>query len=118
MSTKNDYSSEEWKTIAAAPVLAGLFISLADVSRLVGTAKEAMAVGRAITESATSAAPEIVKSLAESVRSAGGRPQLPELPKVDRAQMKSALISSLKAAAAAVESKSPSEAGLHKAWMV
>jgi alkylated DNA nucleotide flippase Atl1 len=80
MSTKNDYSTEEWKAIAAAPVVAGLFITLSDVSGLVGTTKEAMAVGRAITESAASTAPEVVKSVAESVRSAGGRPVLPDIP--------------------------------------
>ena len=58
MSTRNDYSAEEWKAIAAAPVVAGLFITLSDASGLVGTAKEAMAVGRAITESAANAASE------------------------------------------------------------
>ena len=118
MSTRNDYSADEWKTIAAAPVVAGLFITLADASGVVGTAKEAMAVGRAITESAASAAPEIVKSVAEAVRSAGGRPELPDIPKVDRAQIKTRLITHLKAAASAVEAKSPSEGAAYRAWLL
>ena len=118
MSTRNDYSAEEWKAIAAAPVVAGLFITLSDASGLVGTAKEAMAVGRAITESAASTVPEIVKSVADSVRSAGGRPELPDIPKVDRAQMKTRLITHLKAAASAVEAKSPSEGAAYKAWLL
>jgi hypothetical protein len=118
MSTRNDYSAEEWKTIAAAPVVAGLFITLSDASGVVGTAKEAMAVGRAITESAASAAPEIVKSVAEAVRNAGGRPELPDLPKVDRAQIKTRLITHLKAAASAVEAKSPSEGAAYRAWLL
>jgi hypothetical protein len=118
MSTRNDYSAEEWKTIAAAPVVAGLFITLSDASGLVGTAKEAMAVGRAITESAASTAPEVVKAVAESVRSAGGRPELPDIPKVDRAAMKTRLITHLKAAASAVEAKSPSEGAAYKAWLL
>ncbi len=65
MSTKNDYSAEEWKAITGAPVAAGLYITLADASGPVGIAKEAMAVGKAITESAGADAPEVVKALAE-----------------------------------------------------
>jgi hypothetical protein len=118
MSTRNDYSAEEWKAITAAPVVAGLFITLSDASGLVGTAKEAMAVGRAITESAAGSSPEIVKSLAESVRSAGGRPELPDIPRGDRAQVQSTLITNLKAAATAVASKSPSEVDAYKSWLL
>jgi hypothetical protein len=77
-----------------------------------------MAVGRAITESAASTATEIVKSVAEGVRSAGGRPELPDIPKVDRAQIKTRLITHLKAAASAVEAKSPSEGAAYRAWLL
>jgi hypothetical protein len=116
MSTKNDYSAEEWKAIAAAPVAAGLFISLSDAGGPVGSAKEALAVGRAITESAASG-PEIVKALADSIRSAGDRPELPEVPKGDRATMKAALLSQLTTAATAVASKSPAEADAYNMWL-
>jgi hypothetical protein len=37
MSTKNDYTPEEWKSITGAPYLAGLFIMIADPSGLAGT---------------------------------------------------------------------------------
>lgn len=118
MSTKNDYTAEEWKAIAAAPAVAGLFITLSDASGLVGIAKEAMAVGRAITESASGDAPEIVKALAESVKAAGGRPELPDVPKGDRAQTKEALIGAIKAAVLSVETKAPAEAQAYKTWLV
>jgi hypothetical protein len=118
MSTKNDYSAEEWKAIIGAPVAAGLYITLADASGPVGIAKEAMAVGKAITESAGADAPEIVKALAETVRTAGGRPELPDVPKTDRAQMNLALISTLQNAISAVAAKSPAEADAYKAWLV
>ena len=118
MSTKNDYGAEEWKAITGAPVAAGLYITLADASGPVGIAKEAMAVGKAITESAAADAPEIVKALAESVRNAGGRPELPDVPKTDRAQMNLALISTLQNAISAVAAKSPAEAEAYKAWLV
>ncbi len=118
MSTKDDYDTEEWKAIAAAPVVAGLFITLSDASGPVGIAKEAIAVGKAITDSASGNTPEIVKSLAENVKSAGGRPEFPEVPKGDRAQMKSALIGAIKKAVAAVKTKSPGEVEAYKAWVV
>ena len=63
MSKKTDYSPEEWKAISGAPVAAGLFITLSDASGPVGIAKEAMAVGKAITESAVGDAPERACSL-------------------------------------------------------
>jgi hypothetical protein len=118
MSTKNDYGAEEWKAITGAPVAAGLYITLADASGPVGIAKEAMAVGKAITESAAADAPEIVKALAESVRNAGGRPELPDVPKTDRAQMKMALIGTLQNAISTVAAKSPAEAEAYKAWLL
>ena len=66
MSTKTDYTSDEWKAISSAPVAAGLLISLADASGPVGLAKEAIAVGKAIAESTESDVPKIVKSLART----------------------------------------------------
>src|SRR4029450_6466097 len=118
MSTKNDYSAEEWKAISAAPVAAGLLITLSDASGPVGIAKEAMAVGKAISDSALGDAPEIVKSVGESVRSAGGRPELPDVPHGDLAKTKEALISVIKTAVGALQTKSPTEVESYKAWLV
>jgi hypothetical protein len=116
MSSKNDYSAEEWKAISGAPVAAGLFITLSDASGPVGIAKEAMAVGKAITESAMGDAPEIVKALAENVKS-GGRPEMPDVPRGDSAQTKVSLINAIRTAVDAVETKSPAEAEAYKTWL-
>jgi hypothetical protein len=59
MSTKTDYSAEEWKAISGAQVAAGLLITVSDASGLV-IAREAIAVGKAIARSALGGAPEIV----------------------------------------------------------
>ena len=117
MSTKTDYSADEWKAISGAPVAAGLFVTLSDASGPIGIAKEAIAVGKAITESAQGDAPEIVKSLAESVKTGGGRPELPDVPTGDRAQAKDAVIGAIRKAVEAVERKSPNEAEGFKAWL-
>jgi hypothetical protein len=116
MSTKSDYSAEEWKAISGAPVAAGLFVALADASGPVGAAREALAVGQAISQAASGDTPEVVKSLAENVKSAG-RPVLPDVPAGDRAQTRDALIGTIKTAVQAVESKSPAEAEAYKSWL-
>ncbi len=117
MSTKNDYTAEEWKLISSAPMLAGLFVSVSDISGPIGTAKEALAVAKAIGESA-SGAPEVVTSIAESMRAAGGRPELPDIARGDRTQMKNAIIERLKSAAATIGSKAPTEVEPFKGWLV
>jgi hypothetical protein len=113
MSTKNDYSAEEWKAIGGAPVAAGFFITLSDASGPIGMAKEALAVGKALTDSAQGETPEIVKAVAEAVKS-GERPDLSDVPIGDSAQTKVALIGTIRTAVEAVERKSPSEVGPYK----
>jgi hypothetical protein len=118
MSKKTDYSAEEWKAISGAPVAAGLLITLSDASGPIGIAKEGLAVGRAITESASGDAPEIVKAVAESVKSGGGRPEMPAMPGGDRTQMKNALVGAIKPAVAAVAAKSQGEVEAYKTWLM
>ena len=118
MSTKNDYSSEEWKAISGAPAAAGLFITLADANGPVGIAKEALAVRNAIVDAARDDAPEIIKALAETAKSGGGeRPELPEVPKGDTAKVRVALIRTIKTAVDAVERKSPGEVDAYRTWL-
>lgn len=117
MSTKMDYTDDEWNAISGAPVAAGLLITLADASGPVGIAREALAVGKAIAQSATGDAPEVVKAVAHHVKHEGGRPQMPDVPAGDRAQTKNALISAVRKAVRAVEDKSPGEAEAYKTWL-
>jgi hypothetical protein len=117
MSTKSDYSAEEWKAISGAPVAAGLFIALSEMSDPLGIAREAMVVGRAIAASARGDPPEIVKSLAESVTVDGGHAQLPDLSAGDCAQTRAALISAVANAVEAVARRSPGEVEAFKACL-
>jgi hypothetical protein len=117
MSTKTDYSAEEWKAISGAPVAAGMLITLSDASGPLGIAKEAFAVGQAISQSAAPDSPEIVRALAENVKAGGGRPELPDVPSGDRAQAKLVLIGAIQRAVRAVESKSPTEVEGYKTWL-
>ena len=117
MSTKSDYSAEEWKAISGAPVAAGLFMTLSEMSGPLGIAREAMVAERAILASARGDPPEIVRSLAESVTTGGGPAELPDLPAGDCAQTRAALISAVANAVEAVARRSPSEVEAFKACL-
>jgi hypothetical protein len=117
MSKQTDYTPEEWKTIAAAPMMAGLVVSASDLSGPIGTMKEALAVAKGVTETAESTSSELIKALAEGMKTWSGRPEIPELPR-DRGAVRTALIDGCKRAAATVTQKSPAEAEEYKRWLV
>jgi len=116
MSNKFHYTSEEWDAISAAPAAAGLLITLSDARGHLRMGK-ALAVAKAIKASARGDAPEIVKVLAESVTTVGGRLTLPDVPRGDPGQTHAALIATVSAAVAAVERRSPAEVEGYKAWL-
>jgi hypothetical protein len=117
MSKQTDYTPEEWKTISAAPVLAGLLVSVSDMSGPIGVVKEAMAVVKAVTESAASTSNELIKTLAQEIKARGGKPDMPALP-ADPEGVRAALIDNCKRAAAVVSQKSAAEAEEYKRWLV
>ena len=63
MAVKTNFSSDEWKTVLEAPVLAGFAITAADPSGIFGTLKEGWANARKLATAKTSASDELSKSL-------------------------------------------------------
>jgi hypothetical protein len=120
MSKKDDYTAEEWKSITAAPFLAGLYVTMADPSGLVGVAKEAMAIGRVISDSRAGHASEVVMSLAESLEAGGfsARPQLPDIPRHDLGAARAAMVEHLDKAITTIAAKSPVEADAFRVWLM
>ena len=116
MSNVKDFNAEEWKNISAAPFLAGLVATMADLSGPVGITKEAIAVGRLITESGVKSSSELIRALAESFKS-GARPEMPDVPK-DRDMARSYLVNKCGLAVAAIAAKSPQEALEFKTWLI
>jgi hypothetical protein len=117
MSTQSDYTPEEWKTICAAPVMAGMLVSTSDLSGPIGLAKESIAIGKALMEPASSASNELIKAISESIKARGGMPEMPDLSSHSSAIAK-ALIAGCRDAAEVVLRKSPMEAGEYKGWLV
>ena len=116
MSKQTDYTPEEWKTISAAPVMAGLLVTVSDLSGPIGTAKEVIAVVRGVVDAAAGTANELIKAVAEGIKALGGKPDMPDLPG-DRAAVRTALIDGCKRALAIVSQKSPAEAEEYKQWL-
>ena len=117
MSKATDYTPEEWKVISSAPMMAGLLVSLSDMSGPIGLAKEAMAVVKAVNDTASGTTAELIKSVADEIRSQGGRSDLSEI-RSDPANARAALIDRCKQAVALVEQKSPAEAQDYKQWLL
>ena len=117
MSKSTDYTAEEWKVISSAPMLAGLLVTVADLSGPIGMVKEAVAVVKGVTETATSTSNELIRTVAETIKAGGGRPDTSELH-TDPASARANLIERCKQAAALVAQKSPAEAEEYKGWLV
>lgn len=117
MSTRNDYSADEWKAIAAAPAAAGLALTIADSSDPADASPITTILGRAITASALVNAPEIVRALADCIESEIDHERLRGRRAADRADTTDALIGTVQIAVRAIERKSPSELEWFKAWL-
>ena len=69
MTTKADFTEEEWATLVRAPMVAGAAISLADPGGPIEVLKETSAVVKVVTASATEDHHDLVGEVAREVRS-------------------------------------------------
>ena len=77
MSTKADYSANEWDLLRTAPMMAAILVVAASPSGLVGLVQESAAAGKMILEAADSAKTPLLKSLAEDMKSSFAIPKTP-----------------------------------------
>jgi hypothetical protein len=116
MAQRADFTADEWKAINAAPVAAGLLVTLSDASGPAGVAKEAIAVSKAIAGSGA-AGTDLLRSIAESFKEAGGRPNMPDLPR-EREKAIEALLAICSTGVKTVESRSTTDAEHYKKWLL
>jgi hypothetical protein len=74
-------------------------------------------VVKAVNDTASGTTAELIKSVADEIRSQGGRSDLSEI-RSDPANARAALIDRCKQAVALVEQKSPAEAQDYKRWLL
>jgi hypothetical protein len=67
MTTKADFTDEEWARLERAPIVAGMAISLADPGGPIEAVKESLAAFRTVAEAQTGGRGELVDAVATSV---------------------------------------------------
>ena len=74
MATKADFTPDEWKLLLQSPLIAGVAISAADPSGLIGMMKESMASARALVQVKTDPnADALVKAVGSEFETSEGR---------------------------------------------
>jgi hypothetical protein len=78
MSSKSDYTPDEWQVVVKAAPMAGLAVTLASPNGPFGVMKEMFAVGMAIAETLqVGSNNELVKSLVDDLKAHGTKPERP-----------------------------------------
>ena len=124
MATKADFTPDEWKTLLQSPLLAGVAISAADPSGLIGMLRESMASARALLDAkADPNADALVKAVASEFETSEGRGLAQDGVKAAisgakaPADIVSKALDSLKAAAALLDAKGGADAAPFKTWL-
>ena len=124
MATKTDFTPEEWKLLLQSPLVAGIALSAADPSGLIGMLKESMASARALLAARTDPnADALVKALASDYENSDGRTQAQQGFRAaiagasKPADIVAKAIDSLKAIAALLDAKGGADAVPFKTWL-
>ena len=124
MATKADFTPDEWKLLLQSPIVAGVAISAADPSGLIGLMKESMASARALIQAETDPnADALVKAVATDFETSAGRGLAQDGVKAAisgakaPADIVSKALDSLKAASVLLDAKGGPDAAPFKAWL-
>ena len=123
MTTKQNFTPEEWLKILESTVLAGMAVSAADPNGLWGTIKEAFASKSATAGSkAQSSSNELVKAVITELQTGEGRSLVQEalckrVGGAIPADVVQRSLDNLREVAAILDAKAPSDAAAFKAWL-
>jgi hypothetical protein len=114
MTTREDYSAEEWKTVALGPLVAGVYVSTADHLGSLSFLRESLAVVAAIGSARETADTELVRAVSEWWSQPDTRPDIPGL--TGGAGARRGLLDLVREADALVEEKSPEALADYRLW--
>ena len=124
MATKADFTPDEWKLLLQSPLVAGVAISAADPSGLIGMMKESMASARALIQAKTDPnADALVKAVASEFETSEGRGLAQDGVKTAisgaraSADIVSQALAALKATSAPLDAKGGPDAAPFKTWL-
>ena len=122
MSSKTDYSADEWKLCLKAPLMAGLAVVAASPSGPLGVLREMFAVGKLVSETrAQGGSNELLRALVSELAApdARGHMDAAELRGLGTEQLRAHALEACRAFAALVDRKAaPEEAEGVKRWLV
>lgn len=123
MAGKADFASDEWKTLMQSPLIAGIAVSAADPSGLIGMLQESMASARALLAAQSDPnADALVKAIAADYGTSEGRALAQDGLKASLTGSKPAdivakALEALRGASAVLDRKAPSDAPAVKTWL-
>jgi hypothetical protein len=117
MSTKADFSVDEWDLLRSSPLMASIIVVAASPSGPIGLVQESAAAGRIILEAAATAQTPLLKTLAEDL---GARMSIPKPPAgATPAHIQEAAAEILRRTSDLLAQKAtPEEATEYKQWLV
>ena len=122
MSSKTDYSADEWKICLKAPLMAGLAVVAASPSGPLGVLREMFAVGKLVSETrAQGGSNELLRALVSELGAPDARGQVDaaELRGLGTEQLRAHALEACRTFAALVDRKaSPEEAEGAKRWLI
>ena len=123
MATKTDFTAEEWSEVLGSVMMAGMAVTLADPSGLIGMTKEGLASGSALLAAKTDPNSSVlIKSVVSDFETSEGRTAARGMIKAklagkQPAEMKNTILEALSKTVALVDAKAPDEAAGFKTWL-
>jgi hypothetical protein len=124
MATKTDFTPDEWKLLLQSPLIAGVAISAAEPSGLIGMMKESMASARALIHAKTDPNTDaLVKAVGSEFETSEGRGLAQDGVKAaitgakTPAEIVAKALDALKAASAVLDAKGGLDATPFKTWL-
>ena len=116
MSTKADFSADEWDLLRSSPMMAGFLVVMASPSGPIGLVQESSAMTKLVLEAATSAETPLLRSLSEDLKSSMTIPRVPA--GATPASVQAAATEILRRTSDLLEKKAtPEEAAESKRWL-
>ncbi|MDW6020268.1 hypothetical protein SAZ10_00665 [Mesorhizobium sp. BAC0120] len=123
MATKSDFTAEEWGQVLGSVMMAGMAVTLADPSGLIGMTKEGLASGSALVAAKSDPnANALIKSVVSDFETSEGRSAARsaiqgKLSGKSASEMKPIILEALAQAGAIVDTKAPDDAAGFKTWL-
>ena len=117
MSTKADYSKDEWESLLKAPMMAAMAVVAASPSGPIGVVKEMFAVGKGLLEGAEGTTNPLIAAVVADFK-AGNRPATPAERPHDLDQVKAQALGACRDLTALLARKAPGEAEGFKRWLL